>query len=287
MYSSLISDRGRGLPSRSGFSPVFCDAAVALLLAAGLAGCAAGSAPYPYFERIEIVALAPAAVEETDVAPSAGQSAAAGATAGAMGALMTGTVMSLACGPFFAVCFAGTGAAALGGATVGAVLGGSIALSEEESERVSRYLEDLQQVRNLSEELAAAVSAQLPADRLAAPGTADAQLGLQVQGLRASPGFGDSLSFWAAAKATLNRGVDRENPRQAWKEFACTTKPLPLEDWLSGDNAGAAQELDRCIEELAAEVITALKEPGSEPDPGLDPAAAMGLGNNSGRPAGR
>jgi hypothetical protein len=283
MYSSLISDRRRGLLSRSGFPPVFCDAAVALLLAAGLAGCAAaGSAPYPYFERIEVVALAPAAVEETDVAPSAGQSAAAGAAAGAMGALMTGTVMSLACGPFFAVCFAGTGAAALGGATVGAVLGGSTALSDEESERITRYLEDLQQARNLSEELAAAVSAQLPADRLAAPGTADAQLGLEVQGLRAAPGFGDSLSFWVAAKATLNWGVDRENPRQAWREFACTTRPLPLEDWLSGDNAAAAQELDRCIEELAAEFIAALKEPGSEPDPGLDPAAAMGLGNSPG-----
>jgi len=283
MYSSLISDRNCSLFWRSGFPPVFCRAATALLLAAALAGCAAsGPATYPYFERIEVAALAPAAEEETDVAPSAGQSAAAGATAGAMGALMSGTLLSLACGPFFAVCFAGTGAAALGGAAVGAVVGGSIALSDEDSERVSRYLEDLQQSRNLSEELAAAVSAQLPADRLAAPGTADAQLGLQVLGLRAAPGFGDSLSFWVAAKATLNWGVDRENPRQAWREFACTTGSLPLEDWLSGDNAAAAQELDRCIAELAAEFIAALKEPGSEPGSGGDAAAAMGFGNNPG-----
>jgi len=129
------------------------------LAAAMLGGCATSSStPYPYFERLEIVVLAPVLIEETDAMPSTGEAVAAGAAGGALGVLMSGAFMSLLCGPYFAVCFAGTGAATVGGATVGAVLGGSTALSAEDAERVNNYLENLQQTRNLSEELAKAQS---------------------------------------------------------------------------------------------------------------------------------
>jgi hypothetical protein len=263
-------------------SLVRCHAAFGLLLASLLGGCATtGSTPYPYFERLEIVALAPVPVEEGDMVPSTGEAVVAGAAGGAMGVLMSGAFMSLLCGPFFAVCFAGTGAATVGGATVGAVLGVSTALSAEDTERVNNYLENLQQTRNLSEELATAVSAQLPAARLAAPGMADARLGLEAQGLRVSPGFGDTLALWVTAKVHLDWNMEGSNPRQASRGFACHTESLPLEDWLSSNNTTAQQELARCIEVLAAEVNTALQETSSDRDPGLDPAAARGFGENS------
>lgn len=163
------------------------------------------------------------------------------------------------------------------------MLGGSTALSAEDTERVNNYLENLQQTRNLSEELATAVSAQLPAARLAAPGMADARLGLEAQGLRVSPGFGDTLALWVTAKVHLDWNMEGSNPRQASRGFACHTESLPLEDWLSSNNTTAQQELARCIEVLAAEVNTALQETSSDPDPGLDPAAAAarGFGENS------
>lgn len=109
---------------------------------------------------------------------------------------LTGLAVSLLCGPFFAVCFAGTSVATLGGATVGAAMAGSTVLSTEDAERVIHYLEDLQQSRNLSDELAAAVTVRLPATRLSVPRTADAHLGLEAQGLSVLPGFEDTIALW-------------------------------------------------------------------------------------------
>ena len=161
-------------------------AGLALLLTAILSGCATpNSNPYPYFERLAIQSRPPLSGEETDAAvASTAKMIVGGAAAGASGALVTGLLTSLACGPYFAVCFAGTGVAALGGATVGAVAGGSIALSAEEAEMVTEHLENLQSEHSLSEDLADSVSTRLPAERLSVPDTADAHLFLVVEGLR-------------------------------------------------------------------------------------------------------
>jgi len=261
-------------------------AGLALLLAAMLCSCATlNSDPYPYFERLAIQARQPAIGEETDATvASTGKLIAGGAAAGASGALVTGLLTSLACGPFFSVCFAGTGIAALGSATVGAVVGGSTALSAEEAESVVGHLENLQSENNLGEGLADSVSARLPAERLSAPDAADAHLVLEVQGLRAATGFEDTISIGVAAKATLEWELNRAAPRETSRGFICWTKPSPLEDWLDSDDTRRAQELFHCIDDLALQIWTALQEPSvrAETDSGpptgfgqYDPAAGI------------
>jgi hypothetical protein len=253
-------------------------AALALVLAAVLSGCATtGSNPYPYFERLAIEALPPAPVKQNDAVASAGKLAAGGAAAGGMGVLASGLVTSLLCGPYFAVCFAGTSAAALGGATVGAVMAGSTALSAEDTERVISYLEDLQSTRDLSEELAAAVSGRLPAKRLAVTTAADARLGLEAQGLRVALGLEDSVALWIAVKANLRWELDRPEPRQTSRTFACQTELLPLEDWLSSRKKDADKRLSFCIDDLGLQIWTALQKPSIEPD--TDSASPVGFGN--------
>jgi len=253
-------------------------AALALLLAAMLSGCATtGSKAYPYFDRLAIDALPPAPVEESAAVASAGELMAVGAAAGGTGALASGLIMSLLCGPYFLICFAGTGAAALGGATAGAVIAGSTALSAEDAERVVSYLKDLQRTHNMSEELAAAVSARLPAARLAVPSTAGARLGLEAQGLRVALGFEDTVALWVAVKANLEWELDRPKPRQASRSFACQTKSLPLEDWLNGNKEDAEQGLSLCIDDLGLQIWTALQEPSTDPE--TDSASPIGFGN--------
>ena len=250
--------------------------ALALLLTAILSGCAtSGNKPYPYFDRLSIEALPPAPAEENDAVASAGKLIAGGAAVGASGALMTGLVTSLACGPYFAVCLAGTGAAALGSAAVGAVMGGSLAPTVEEAERLNAYIDSLQQTHNLGGDLAAALTAQLPASRLSEAGTADAHLGLEIQPLRVLAGFKDTIALWVAVKATLEWDRNRETPNQAWRGFACQTESLPLETWLDIDRTDGDQQLTQCIDKLASEVIAALQEPGADTDPG----ATVGFGN--------
>jgi hypothetical protein len=218
-------------------------AALALVLAAVLSGCATtGSNPYPYFERLAIEALPPAPVKQNDAVASAGKLAAGGAAAGGMGVLASGLVTSLLCGPYFAVCFAGTSAAALG-----------------------------------SEELAAAVSGRLPAKRLAVTTAADARLGLEAQGLRVALGLEDSVALWIAVKANLRWELDRPEPRQTSRTFACQTELLPLEDWLSSRKKDADKRLSFCIDDLGLQIWTALQKPSIEPD--TDSASPVGFGN--------
>ena len=253
-------------------------AALALLLAAMLSGCATtGSKTYPYFDRLAIDALPPAPVEENAAVASAGELMAIGAAAGGTGTLAGGLFMSLLCGPYFLVCFAGTGAAALGGATVGAVMAGSTALSAEDTERVVSYLKDLQRTHNLSEELAAAVSARLPTARLAVPSTADARLGLEAQGLRVALGLEDTVALWVVVKVNMKWELDRPKPRQTSRSFACQAESLPLEDWLNGNKKDAEQGLSLCIDDLGLQIWTALQEPSIDPD--TDSASPIGFGN--------
>mgnify|MGYP001826805961 FL=1 len=237
-------------------------AGLALLLGATLSACATiNSDPYPYFDRLAIQAQQPSFGDETASVDSTGKLIATGAAAGASSVLVTGLLTSLICGPYFAVCFAGAGAAALGGAAAGAVVGGSVALSAEETERVIGHLENLQSERNLSESLADSVSARLPTERRSALDTADARLVLEVQGLRAASGFEDTLSIGVAVKAILEWELDRAAPRETSRGFICWTKPAPLEDWLDSDYTPPAQELSTCIDDLASQVWTALQAP--------------------------
>jgi hypothetical protein len=237
-------------------------AGLALLLAAMLSACAStNSDPYPYFDRLAIQAQQPSSGDETATVDSTGTLIATGAAAGASSVLVTGLLQSLICGPYFAVCFVGAGAAALGGAAAGAAVGGSVALSAEETERVIGHLENLQREHNLSKDLADSVSAGLPTERLSALNTADARLVLEVQGLRAASGFEDTISIGVVAKASLEWELDRAAPRETSRGFICWTKPAPLEDWLDSDYKPPAQELSNCIDDLASQVRTALEAP--------------------------
>ena len=276
----------RGLPRRQaprqdhGVAPagLHTGAVLALLLATMLNGCAAtGHKAYPYFDRLAIEALPPAPVEEGDAVTSPGKLMAAGAAAGGAATLGAGLLTSLICGPYFLVCFAGTGAAALGGAAAGAVMAGSTALSDEETERVISYLANLQRTHDLGGELAAAVSARLPAARLSEPDSADARLGLQVQGLRVATGFKDTLAFWVFVEAGLEWEIDRPEPRQTSRSFVCQTEPMPLEEWLKSNNAEAEEELSHCIDDLASQIWTALQKPS--PSPGAESTPDVGFGN--------
>jgi hypothetical protein len=254
------------------------DAYLALLLAAMLSGCAAtGPKAYPYFDRLAIEALPPAPVEENAAVGSPGELMAAGAAAGGAATLGAGLITSLVCGPYFLVCFAGTGAAALGGAAVGAVMAGSTALSAEDTERVIGYLENLQRTHDLGEELAAAVSARLPAARLSEPDSADARMSVQVQGLRVTTGFEDTVALWIVVKADLEWELDRAKPQQTSRNFACQTEPMPLEEWLKSSKTEAEQELSLCIDDLASQIWTALQKPSTYPD--AESNSPVGFGN--------
>jgi len=245
---------------------------------AALSGCATtGSKAYPYFDRLAIKALPDVPVEENAAVASAGELMATGAAAGGTGAFGGGLIASLLCGPYFLVCFAGTGAAALGGATVGAAMAGSTALSAEDAERVTSYLETLQRTHKLGDELAAVVSARLPAARLSEPDSADALMALEVQGLRVATGFEGTVALWVVVNAGLEWEVDRAQPQQTSRSFACQTEPIPLEEWLKGDQIEVEQGLSLCIDDLASQIWTALQEPSPHPD--AESTSPVGFGS--------
>ena len=156
-------------------------------------------------------------------------------------------------------------------------MAGSTALSAEDAERVTSYLKDLQITHELGEELAAAVSSRLPAARLSVPDSADARMGLEVQGLRVSTGFEDTIALWVVVKAGLQWELDRAKPQQTSRSFACQTEPMPLEEWLKRSEPEAEQGLSLCIDDLALQIWTALQKPSTYPD--AEYTSPIGFGN--------
>jgi hypothetical protein len=128
--------------------------------------------------------------------------------------------------------------------------------------------------RNLGDEMVDALADRLPASRLSKPDTADAHLGLEVQGLRVLADLKDTVGFWVAVKATLEWDRDQMEPRQQSRGFACQTETLPLEEWLNTGSTDAQQALTGCIDNLASEVIAALQKPVLD----ADPASTVGFG---------
>ena len=106
------------------------------LLTVLLSGCAHNtSIPYRSFDRIEIIALDSATPVES--IPSKSESTATGVAAGAFGGLTVSFLASLACGPYFGLCFAVSAPATISVTTVvGGVIGMS-GISREDAAKVT------------------------------------------------------------------------------------------------------------------------------------------------------
>ena len=182
LVATLVFSRKPGGFYRSPRIVTRANVAIGLFLTTLLSGCAVNtSIPAQSFERIEIIALDS---ETSSDVPSKGKSTATGAAAGAIGGLTASLLGSLACGPYFPVCFAATAPATIGATMlVGGAMGMS-GISDDDAAKITPYLETLQANHNMSQELATALAEQFPLASLAPPGVADARISLDVNSLR-------------------------------------------------------------------------------------------------------
>lgn len=198
-------------------------------------------------------------------ARSTGELAGKGAAAGAAGSVATSAVVSIACGPFYAVCFAAMLPVTVGASTlVGAGTGLLVGLSAEDAEQVSRQFSVLDQTRDVNQELVAAVSARLPAERLAAPGQADARLSLGARELNIEQGTGDRFAFSLTIVTSLQWERDGRKPGNASRKYKCKSQNLGVQSWLKDGGQAFDREFSQCIADLAQTVDRALKaRPGA------------------------
>ena len=117
-----------------------------------LSGCAHNtSIPYQSFERIEIIALD--SRTSTDTGPSRGETIAAGAFGGLMASFLT----SLACGPYFPLCFTAAAPATIGAT---AVFGGAMGMSAISDADAARIIPKLVKVYGKNVELSLTVATE-------------------------------------------------------------------------------------------------------------------------------
>jgi hypothetical protein len=225
-----------------------------------LCACASGpDFPGQGFKRIEIVAVEskPPPKELSDE-----ELVAAGAAGGAVAGIMSSAMLSLACGPAFAACFAAGAGMSVG---AGAVAGGAIAmtgLSEEERAIIQPVLESRQNDNRLSQELASAVSQRMPAKSIAlSDADADAKLELALQSLQFSSVWGLNPSFYIVFEASYDWQLNQKNSQHAERRFWCTTSRQPLEDWIAAKGALIDQELGLCLDEVADQIHATLTRP--------------------------
>jgi hypothetical protein len=229
------------------------------LLTALLGACAYNSPiPYRSFERIEIITLD----SETPVGsiPSRGESAVTGAVAGAFGGLTASFFASLACGPYFALCFGASAPLTIGAtALVGGAIGVS-GISDEDAAKIISYLEAMQATHDLNQELAMALAEKLPSSSLVPPGVADARISLDVNSLRLVKGIGDKTMISMTIVTRYEWSLNEPSPPRSSRTFRCETRSRSIPGWANDGGATIEQELNYCIEDLAHQVNKVLTD---------------------------
>ena len=137
----------------------------------------------------------------------------------------------------------------------------SSGVPEKEAEKISSHLQSLDSPRKLGEEVAAAVSKQFPASMLAPPGKADARVRLAADQLSVLSGLGEKFGFFLSVNAGYEWKLDQQEPVGYGKRYYCQTAVYTTEDWLAGEGMAIEQEVNQCIEKLAAQIHAALKDP--------------------------
>ena len=235
--------------------------AASIILAISLVACS--TVPRDNFRRIEISTYDPDAIIEA--APSQGKAAAAGAAVGATGGLFYSALLSLACGPFFAACFAGAAPVVVGATAVGGGVAGAVSVSREDLAELKDFMTPAPGPGQLNQELASAVAALLKPSQIAETGSGDARLILGIARIDIEPSTG-KVYLRAAAHARFDWKLDRDEPEHAEKSYFCMTSEKS-----PGDKPGSIEELvrselDFCIGNLAQQIYGALtKPPDSDP----------------------
>jgi hypothetical protein len=219
--------------------------------------------PYPYFDRVEIVADSvpvdmPLAKSKSDMAKDVPVKVAAGAAVAA-GA---GLGLSLLCGPAFMVCaelivFPAIVVPALAGATVGAGVGVLAGMSEEATQEVNDYFEALPKRRDLNQELVIAVSAALPGARLAtADGDARLTLGMRRVLFYQEPNnlFALSLMF----EANMEWDLGKKKRDNAQRTYSCLTEYHKADTWLADSGRKFDEAIDLCLNKVSQQITTAV-----------------------------
>jgi hypothetical protein len=214
--------------------------------------------PYPYFDRVEIVADSvpvdmPLAKSESDRAKDVPVNFAAGAAA-ATGA---GLGLSLLCGPLFGVCAEMFVPALLVDVTLSAGLSILVGMSEEETEQVNDYFEALPKRRDLNQELVIAVSAALPGARLAtADGDARLTLGMRRVLFFQEPN--NMFALFLMFEANMEYDLGKKKQDSAQRTYNCFTKYHTPDTWLADSGRKFDEAIDLCLNKVSQQITTAV-----------------------------
>jgi len=219
--------------------------------------------PYPYVDRLEVVASTtvgdtPTALSKGDVANTIPKETAK-TTSVAAG---FGLGLSLVCGPMFATC-AGflVPAFAVPQLVVTPVTGGVAVLgsmTREEADQFNAYFEDLPKRRNLNQELVIAVSAAVPATRLATT-NGDALLALGMERIQIRPAEINhrySLTLSVGAYMEWDRG--KQPPNNTKRNYNCDTDYQTPTEWLADSGRSLDEAINLCLRKIAKQVNTAV-----------------------------
>ena len=165
---------------------------------------------------------------------------------GATGGLFYSALLSLACGSFFAACFAGAAPVAIGVTAVGGGVAGAVSVPREDLDDLKEFMGPVLEKGELNKELAAAVAQLLPPGKIAEPGTADARLSLGIESLKVKKSWG-SVNLYARARARFDWTHDQDEPRHAVRSYVCNAGEEDPVDWPGNSNELMRIVLDSCF----------------------------------------
>jgi len=167
----------------------------------------------------------------------------------------------LLCGPLFTTCAEVIVPLTLGTELVAAPATAGVAIltgmSREEADQVIAYFEALPGRRDLNRELVDAVSAELPADRIATAG-GDARLALGIQHIQTYQNLDKTFSFHITVAANMAWKLGTKHSEDAQRSYNCYTGYLTVDAWLADGGRSLDEAITDCIDKIARQVNTAL-----------------------------
>jgi hypothetical protein len=230
---------------------VLPNLAAALLLSA----CTSQPGPVPRNDPVGLV-VTPAWPSRSSVSITKAVTR-SGTKTGASAGVVTGALVSLACGPWWALCYAGT-APALGGggALAGGLIGSTRGLSDEAEEllraRLARYEQEHQPLTRLHEVTAKTFSNYWNVVESGAPTT----VYLSVERVALDMMGHERVSLVLKVKLRIAHPSRKQPTPPQPLEYVTPAADVGL--WLDGDSGYLEEQFDRAYEHVAQVVVAQL-----------------------------
>ncbi len=252
-----------GLPiftrPRARLNRALCTALCLSLLACTTQAPKQDTLPARTFASIALVS--PTDIVRVDAPETKSERVLKGASAGGAGTGLAGVLVgAAACGPYlYGLCVIGLGTAGMLAGGVAGALYGFTGIGEDEANKLESRVTRINARENLQSLLVGDITSRVPAAMLASPETAAVQAVLTLEKVEFSGDHSD-VYIETHVRLTFAATDSQRKPEYGSRLYYSQKHKGRLKAWLDADSPALQEAIRACMEDIAVEIETVLRE---------------------------